>query len=417
MNKRHGVLIAILAFGCCCFFCDKEATKPDKEEPASLDSPSIMSFAEISQLPQGETLYLHVNRQGFDIEIRPVVFDGLYVLAGERLLLCHTVDGFPIGAGDSGSPVATTDGRIVGVLCYGYDFNNTQFEARVIEDVLSVGHGTASLKSSNSKRTFPFHFAAGIRQELLQRLAQTEAGEYLPELHAMEFYSAAAGLNKDFSTEATLKCGSTITIFEIYGDLLLYGATGTASYVTPDSIFAFGHSYGDRSTPVAAPVFLSEMLSFINSGSSSFKNSVPTQQLIGSFVKQDDFGIFIDGKKPVQTFPLLVTLKMPNGDSLFYLHTIANSQSPSLERYLTGMAIGSLAFNKIKTDLYYEAVVANLTMNITTNQGSYELSGSADDVAYWIDYAIFSYIYYDSFIQADDEHFTSYKVLVNIEQQ
>ncbi|MBN2355895.1 hypothetical protein JXO59_07265 [candidate division KSB1 bacterium] len=409
--------LIILTVGLIFAYCDKNSVDSKPADQIPDDSNEIMSFDEISQLQRGQRLYLYVNREGLEIERQPVVFDGLYVLGRERLLLCHTENDFLIGAGDSGSPVKTADGRTVGALCYGYYGNSTRFEARVIEDMLG-GHSVAQLPQGSfppeGKRIFPLYFAHGIRRELLERLAQTEMSHYLPDLRYMQFDAPHQRLGRKPSHASLPRGGSTIAIFDVSGDVIHYGAYGSVSLMRNDTLFAFGHRYSIESTPVAGPTYLADMISFIESGATSSKAPMPTQELIGSFVYQDDYGIRIIQSTPPSTFPLLVTLSFNGNTPVTYRHEIASAHSVSLERYLTGAAAGALAWNYIRGLYYYETIKANITANIRTDVQEYQITGEAEDVAYWIDYAISSYVIYDMFEEENDEHFQNLKLTIDM---
>ncbi len=397
--------------------CNKNAVDSKPSEKLPEDTVQIVPLTEILQFERGDKLYLHLNRQGFDIQRLSVIFDGLYLSGSERLLLCHTEDGSPIGAGDSGSPLKTADNRTVGALCFGYYGNSTQFEARVIEDMLTnVNTSQADLGSSPpaSKRTFPLFFAVGIRRELMERLATTDMGRYQPDIALVQFDEAKVKLSKQPHSSATVRGGSTIAIFDIMGGQIQYGAYGTATFLRHDTLFAFGHRYSIRSTPIAGPVYLAEMISFVQSNTESFKAVTPTDQWLGSFVYQDNFGIRIDRSRQSQTFPVMVTVSLDSLNPIVYRHEIANAYSVSLEKYYAGATAGSLAWNYIRGLYYYEKFKALMTTKVRTEVQEYVVIGEAEDVAYWIDYAVMNYVFGDLFKEIPEAHLQSIEISIHL---
>ena len=96
-----------------------------------------LSFSALSSFKRGDPLKLRLNRTGKRIDEYTVYFDSLYS-GGERLVLLNTGSDLFIGAGDSGSPVLTSDGKVVAALCYGWRDNKRFFAARAIEDMLAL---------------------------------------------------------------------------------------------------------------------------------------------------------------------------------------------------------------------------------------------------------------------------------------
>lgn len=142
------------------------------------DNPTaIVSYADLTNLTRGTVMKLRVNRDNFEVWEVNVIFDALYTVGADRLILCHTNSDFPVGAGDSGSPLLTSDGRIAGALCYGYEGNSNNFAARVIEDVLSID--TASVSSVSSSSSFsviqPAYYLSGNGSQVSSRYARLTA--------------------------------------------------------------------------------------------------------------------------------------------------------------------------------------------------------------------------------------------------
>ena len=110
--------ILLLMFGC---------AKSEESKTAANDTGSIIygittpptgyaAFSTLSSLQSGDALKLRLNRTGTQIDEHTVYFDSIYD-GGERLLLLKTDKKLIVGAGDSGSPVLTEEGKMVAALC------------------------------------------------------------------------------------------------------------------------------------------------------------------------------------------------------------------------------------------------------------------------------------------------------------
>src|SRR4030042_4892398 len=98
----------------------------------------ILTFEEASLLKPGTKLKLRINRTATEVIEYDITFNGVYDFEEERLIMCTTPHNLPIGSGDSGSPILTEDGKVIGALCYGWEFAKNQFAARAIEDMLAI---------------------------------------------------------------------------------------------------------------------------------------------------------------------------------------------------------------------------------------------------------------------------------------
>ena len=313
------------------FSCKEGATNNYYEESPSQTTSynvvtsaptSIIAFADMTNVLRGTVMKLRVNRKDFEVWEISVVFDAVYTLAPDRLILCHTQNGFPVGAGDSGSPLLTSDGRVAGILCYGYEGNSTDFAARAIEDVLSIDTTSALLPASPSIfNTIPsVYVVAGYDAAGASKYPRLGSilGKYT--IQTGKPFTAATKLSKTVDNIAIP--GSSIAVMYISGDYVSEVAVGTMSYSANGTAYAFGHSYQPF---LAAPTYLASTGSFISSTIESFKMSAPSSQLVGSFVKDNYDGVLI--KQSVQ--PLVAQVNTTcsiNGKNIFsYHHQISNT--------------------------------------------------------------------------------------------
>ncbi len=331
----------------------------------------IIRYAELSNIPRGTTMKLRVNRNDFEVWQVNVVFDALYTVGADRLILCHTANNFPVGAGDSGSPLLTSDGRIAGALCYGYEGNSSDFAARVIEDVLSVD--TASVSSAGPPSSFslitPAYYLSGNGSQMSSRYHQLTSafGVYTPQGSET---SRPFADGKDLSKVVVnpVLPGSSIAVMVITGDYFYEYAVGTMSYIGTDGIFAFGHSFDSF---LAAPTYLATTGSFISSAFESQKMSEPSSQLIGSFVKNEYDGVLI---KP-NVVPLVAKLKTScsiNGSTIFaYNHQTSNTPSFRSDMELATELSCDLVYEKlVALNKEEDSTVATCGATIVTDQGT-----------------------------------------------
>jgi hypothetical protein len=350
----------------------QESAAPSTQYSVVTNIPTaIISYADLTNLPRGTVMKLRVNRNSFEVWEVNVVFDALYSVGADRLILCHTASDFPIGAGDSGSPLLTSDGRIAGALCYGYEGNSNDFAARIIEDVLSID--TASVSSAPYSTSFsmiqPAYYLSGNGSQVSSRYPRLAAvlGLYTPQAsQASKLVIKANNLSKIVDTLAIP--GSSIAVMYISGDYYYEYAVGTMSYIGTDGIFAFGHSYD---LFLAAPTYLATTGSFINSSIESQKMSEPSSQLIGSFVKNNYDGILI---KP-NVVPLVANLNTScsiKGSSIFsYNHQISNTPSFSDDMALaTELSCDLVYENLVSLNKEEDSIIATCSATIVTDQGT-----------------------------------------------
>jgi hypothetical protein len=347
----------------------QEAAPPTPHSIVTDNPTAIISYANLTNLPRGTVMKLRVNRNGFEVWELNVVFDALYSVGADRLILCHTASDFPIGAGDSGSPLLTSDGRIAGTLCYGYEGNSNDFAARAIDDVLSID--TASASSANYSSSFsvirPAYYYSGNGLQVSSRYPRLTAvlGLSTPQV-SQDSKLVVRVNNLSKIADNHVIPGSSIAVMYISGDYYYEYAVGTMSYISADGVFAFGHSFDSF---LAAPTYLASTSSFINSSIESQKMSEPSSQLIGSFVKNNFDGILI---KP-NVVPLVAKLNTScsiNGSSIFsYNHQISNTLSFSDDMYLATELTCDLVYKKlVSLNKEEDSTVATCSAKIVTDQ-------------------------------------------------
>ena len=278
----------------------------------------IASFDFVDQNYQkGDILLLRLNRTGFGVEEVEVMFEATYNSYGERLIFCKTIDGLVVGRGDSGSPLLTQDGKVIGSLCYGFYNVNHQFVARAIDDVLDVG--TTVGEKTTSKKFEPIGLSyqfVGVDQEELDKFKKIAP----PEFFKNKLVSAEAVSNRqhkysksngpsDFEIPDEIIPGNSISVVEIRGTAIEYYATGTISYMQDNFAYAFGHKYEDLGE-IEKPVYLSKMTTLIESSEIAFKYSEITNSYFGMLTHDEFEGIKIDTTRVAQTFTVTSAIEI-----------------------------------------------------------------------------------------------------------
>ena len=171
-------------------------------------------FSALSSLQRGYPLKLRLNRTGTRIDEYTVYFDSLYS-GGERLVLLNTGSDLFIGAGDSGSPVLTSDGKVVAALCYGWRDNKRFFAARAIEDLLALQNLPSALREGALKYgNFEQLGLSGSAVKLRQGGSFFSSSySSMPDLNS-EGFKAESLLRSSSPTLSGLQPGNTIAIAE-----------------------------------------------------------------------------------------------------------------------------------------------------------------------------------------------------------
>jgi len=329
-----------------------------------------VSFDVVKGLERGTGMTLSINRQGTDVQKVSVVFESIYEYKYQRLILCRTPEDVPIGAGDSGSPLSLGDGRIAGLLCYGFDGNSHQFAARAIEDVMSVtdaegGQVLAKGESSLLEPILPVAFSSRIDPAYLRRMMGADRYGFFGRLGGAQSIEKHTHLAKPSAAHAvSIIPGVSIAVFEMSGDLVDLGAIGTLGTIESDKMYAFGHSYSDTPTPLAAPAVLAQTATFIESGFTGFKYAAPTQDTIGAFTSQSGYGILIREGMRSRTYPAVVSVQFNGSAPSIYSHRIVNTRSVAYEKFLGAFAASYSVYAQLPSFLDSDSLFARGNVRI-----------------------------------------------------
>ncbi|MBD3392553.1 MAG: hypothetical protein GF418_10735 [Chitinivibrionales bacterium] len=344
-------------------------------------------FDEVLDLEPGTPMRLLLNRRGTEVRAYTVTFEAAVKDGTERLIIARVPEELIIGAGDSGSPLLTEDGRIAGLLCYGWSFNNYQFAARAIADVTSAPANGKPLealgkskKASSMGSAMPLSYhASGFSKEIVKQLdTDTRYRGFLLsaiENGVREPRGPAPGLARRAANGVPEHCdelapGMSIAVHEMTGDLLNLAAVGVAGYVTDNRIYGFGHSYWMASGELSKPVSLASMETIIESGYQAFKMTSILDDYVGAFVGDHPHAIVIDPGEKAATVKVEVSTSVDLGDDASYTHRISHDPEHFWERMLMEYA---LYYSVLHPMAYRRARGwAQAEIAITTEEGEFD---------------------------------------------
>jgi hypothetical protein len=255
---------------------------------------SYKKFSELASLKRGDMLKLRLNRQDEIVEEFDISFEGLYENKGYRYIFCKTPSNLPIGSGDSGSPVLTTDGKVIGALAIGFYENTNQFAATPIEDVMAVDSVSENSSNSylyNSKQIGLSFMAIGFSEQFIKRAKTVFPQEDFNNLNFIQSQQKSKIKSAKISTNSIP--GSSIAVMVVNGDIVKYGAIGTATFSIGNKMWGFGHSmFGEK--PSKIPVYSVDMTTLIVSEGNASKLGLPTNNLIGALIGDQGNGILVD---------------------------------------------------------------------------------------------------------------------------
>jgi len=257
-------------------------------------------------------LKILLNRSGTDIRAYPATLEGTIADGLENLIIARVPDDVVIGAGDSGSPLTTEDGRIIGILCYGAMGANQQFWARAIADVLTVPSIRVStplkkISKANLFHSMPLSFQiSGADPAFIKRLPTQFQQNY--------FYSSAVNgsslpklMKNNSESQPQIMPGMSVALWEVSGDIINFYAIGTISYRDDSLLHAFGHPYSYKpSRQVSKPVSLASMQTMLESNFISYKIAQGRKEIIGEFTGEGFEGITIELCDTVPTIKVTV---------------------------------------------------------------------------------------------------------------
>ena len=375
--------------------------KATKGTVVSNDLTEIATFYEVSQFSKGTSMKIRLNRNGTEIIEYPVQFDAIYEFENERLIFCRTPEDIRIGGGDSGSPLITEEGKIAGVLCYGFNDSNHQFAARAIEDLLAIESLTKPLilqrgnTLSYLRPILPAYIVSGFQNEFIQRYFNNNEFKFPSNYCVLtQNYMPTGGLCKQTIYEGdNLYPGNSIIFFEISGDIINTYLIATATYLNENKIYGVGHEC--YLNPLAAPTYLAKMITFIEADWLSSKIAVPTGNTIGSLIMDTPAGVLIDIETEPKEFAVKSTITLNEEEPKTYNHTVSSLKDISREQYLSSYISASLVYDVIKYS-YLDFATAKGTITVTLDSTVFDTTFefySDDPYSYdGIDWKIYSFI-------------------------
>jgi len=304
----------------------------------------VIAFGEVANLARGTTMHLRLNRQGTEVREYEVAFLSTFTQGPDHLIVCQTPASLAVGAGDSGSPLMTSDDQLAGALAFGWDGDDHRFMARSIDDMLRLTPASPDRGITFKEQEIPLsYFLQGVSIPTLQRLATLDRTGVSDKF---QIIPTNPGSNR-LATSVPMP-GQSISVNYITGPLVTGGAVGTITHQTGDDQWLiFGHqlgNFGER----ALPVSLASMDVMVETTFGSFKQAHPLNQPIGTLVEDRMYGCRVDPNRNPETFPVTVRVNY-NDKTEKYIHQVAADKSSGVELYF--ILVGILApldqvFNK-----------------------------------------------------------------------
>ncbi len=382
--KRKPILLAKMLLVCIAFFtfsCKKEYTS--YVQPEVTDTGKVVNNVITSKIAfktvqntfkKGDEMIIRLNRNGFEVREYKAYFESATMINGEQLIYC-SIPNIVIGSGDSGSPLLTSDGKVAGVLCYGFSGSNHQFVARAIDDMLSITttsknqNEQVNLSKQGMQQIESAYYCSGIDNDFIARYKSRDSYNIISRFANFQTFNYTSNLKLTSlkSSSQSIIPGMSATVVEIYGDLTIQGATGTISYIdNNDNMYAFGHHYSENYAPLAAPVFLADTKMFVDSYLDSYKYSDISEWYIGAMTMDNYFGVVFKQSVDQKTFIQRLAVSFYGADSLIYSHMIANNTNTNYE-YSLASYIPSLAIYKNVSTLKGKYITVNAIIKTQTS--------------------------------------------------
>lgn len=315
-------LMAILMAGC---GGGSSKLTPSTNVPAGgtlvatdLDVSQALTLDAVRAIKAGTMLKIRVNRFGTEVRDYAVQFDGVVEDPVEPLIaFTVTNTALIVGAGDSGSPLLTSDGKIIGNLRY--QAGDANFLAAPVNDVMKAGAAEGSTRTTRSYRGQTYNLiavsmvASGFSGNLLK------ACKLDGKFNATS--SALAVVQRNAGRGTTVKpiAGQSVIVYDVYGDLAWAGAIGTACFNKDGLTYIFGHRYNDEGA-TAIPAELAYLVQMPNTvGWGASKLAYSTGQSIGTDVFDRYNGNVIDPNAVAKTIAVTTNLVL-NGDASHLYH-------------------------------------------------------------------------------------------------
>lgn len=303
---------------------------------SDLDYTKALSWEETKKISVGTILYVRVNRTDSEVQQFPIRFNGCEEVSGEKLVACTALGELVVGAGDSGSPVVTADGRLIAGLCYGVPGDTKTFWARAASDIRMAANeqgNTRSQRSAGRGLVQPVRFIFGLNDTMIARMNRKIPDGFVS-------MTSRSRMNKSASRQnLAMVPGQSVAINEVSGDLLTAGAIGTYCFSTDGKDFLFAHGYNNYGT-IASPVTMVDMKMMVDSTSyGSFKEAIPNGKIVGTAVADRYNGVVVDRHVAPKIFPVDVSVVVNGGNLKKFHHDVTKHAGSWVEKYFTYGAV------------------------------------------------------------------------------
>lgn len=281
----------------------------------------VLPWSSAEALPRGTTLFVRLNRAGTEVREYPVILIGSQTEGTDRFITCQVPTTLVVGAGDSGSPVVTKDGKLIAVLFGGFENESHVFLGRAAEDVVSVASRKAPEVVAFSSQ--PSRPMALVATGVPERMWNIEFGGQKPltGFRSRDTITNSGRVIDEIPAQPI--AGQSVAVMELSGDAANMYAVGTLSMPTLGGFVAFGHPYaasGQSALPVRYAA--TDTMVGASSGLGVFKWAHPIGQTMGTMSQDSNFGCAITWGATPTTIPVVVEVTY-KGTTKVYRHQAA----------------------------------------------------------------------------------------------
>ena len=327
----------IILFNCDIYDKPADSDTNDKTGYIVTNIPTeIVPISEINNFQRNTPLKIRLNRFGFTVREYNVILE----YSNGSSIMIRKLDNITIGAGDSGSPVLTKDGRLVGALWAAYYYNGDQYIARAMETVMAMDdRNSRGIAENNRFLENPYVelpvvvTSTGIHASFFKRFSGPYANALVEFMHIQEGIKNVP-LTMDVKqnlrsiNDLNIIPGMSICILnmesEDFGPIF---SAGTISSIAGNNYYAYAHSYGDNyfdTSLYGMPAYLGYLGIMVESLYMPRKKTYKTDRKLGVLDIDDNSGIRVSDQNSEKSFSVTVKVTVDSIASKEYELTVYN---------------------------------------------------------------------------------------------
>lgn len=307
-----------------------------------------LTYAKVASSAPGSVYYVILDRPGGRI-IRPVQYSGSSNDASGKVFW-FTIQGQPVGEGDSGSLVMDSKGNTVGALAFGFGGNYTNFGVTSIEDELSIlNSGPSTTRNTAKKFTAQkdglAHIMRGV-SPYLWGIMSKDTRNPISKIFTLESSPAPKSASKSAPKAADLSgtmFSKTVFMLSSYGDAVSAYTYGTVTVPAQGKYLCFGHPLNWEGGGQDIPCVLGTVTNFIiDPAGGNFKLGFPdVTKSVGTLVADRRFGVVVDPSVTATPIPVDGTVTLNANSPVTFHGKVARDPSLETSMVLTNVVQGT----------------------------------------------------------------------------